>query len=207
MKTCLIFIISSGLASAATVTQTANFTFSRTLVPGETDYSDPALFVTTVAPFDSSLGTLLSATIIWEVSGGMVASLPTGGGVSHAFGGPVALDGLSIGGFGGGNGGGGAPGTLLDLPLSTDPAALYSEIFIDSTNTQVWATITGTESYTASWDFDMITNIGGGEGTISADADVSVIYNYTPIPEPTTSALALLSALSLLSRRRRHAIA
>jgi len=205
MKQYLCLLITAGCASAATVTQTASFGISQALTTGETTFAGPALFVTTIGPFDQSLGSLDSVSVIWEVAGQVSGTLPNGGSASISYGGPVFMGTVQIAAFGGGNGTGGGPGTVFDFPFSLTQTALYSETQLNPGDADAWALVNGAESFTAIWSSPFTLNISGDvTGAAAGDVSMSVIYNYTAIPEPSGSALVLVSAFALLARRRRN---
>jgi MYXO-CTERM domain-containing protein len=205
MKLPFLLLITAGYASAATVIQTASFEIQQPLTPGSTTFGGPDFFVTQIEPFDSSLGNLDSVSVVWEVDGQVLGTLESGGSASVSYGGTVFLGSIGIGAFGGGNGAGGGPGTPLALPFSMAPGSLASETLLDSSNTDVWALVNGTESFTASWASPFTFNIEGTvSGTATGNVSLAVVYHYTAIPEPSGTALALVSAFTLLARRRRR---
>lgn len=168
-----------------------------------------------VQPFDSSLGTLTSATIRWATAANASVTVAPGtGGGSWAleFGGALTVNGFPYNGYGGGKGAGAGPGERIDLQM--DPVG-RSDTFTAAEAT-VWEAITGTApyaiafggSYSGSTPYRITAiNTIGGEARVISQADVT--YTYTPNPAPTAPApLPLLGAMACwrTSRRLRRSL-
>lgn len=155
-----------------------------------------------VQPFDSSLGTLTSATIRWASgSKGTVSVAPgTGGGAwGIEFGGAVSVNGFPYNGYGGGDGWGAGPGQSFSVLL---PASGRSDTFTDA-DASVWGAFTGAAPYTIAFLGSYsgsspyritATNISGGLAEVISEADVT--YTYTPNTPPSAPGpLPLLGAI------------
>jgi hypothetical protein len=166
-----------------------------------------------VQPFDSSLGTLTSATIRWASgSKGTVTVAPgTGGGAwGIEFGGAVSVNGFQYNGYGGGDGWGAGPGQSFSVLL---PGSGRSDTFTDA-DASVWGAFTGASPYTIAYLGSYsgsspyritATNISGGLAEVISEADVT--YTYIPDTPPSAPGpLALLGAIAgwRTSRRLRR---
>lgn len=169
-----------------------------------------------VQPFDSSLGSLTSATIRWASgSRGAVTVAPgTGGGAwGVEFGGAVSVNGFPYNGYGGGDGWGAGPGQGFSVLL---PGSGRSDTFTVADAT-VWGAFTGAApygiaylgSYSGSTPYRITaTNINGGSAEVISDAEVT--YTYIPAHPPSAPGpLPLLGAIAgwRTSRRLRRSLA
>jgi hypothetical protein len=217
MKSKTILLIGVALSATAgllaqTVVQTANFneTDSYTDVSTGFELVDDTFFTGTLNPFDDSLGTLDSFVITWTLANtgsGTFGSL--GGSISLTVSGSLTLDGdIYHGGIVGFNGTGGGPGGILSLsaPVSASDTFLVSEAG-DAYDTAFLELVTGESSFSIGYTAPVTFFFASGSATFDASTvgNVSLIYNYTAVPEPAVAAaLAGLGALGAAVFRRRR---
>lgn len=216
----LICFFAMPLANAATVTQTADFPFSDsalTLSASEQTISLPPQYSVSVAPFDSSLGTLESVVITWVFGAdfsGTAGYESIGGSAGFSFGVTAFVDDVSYNGGGTGGGGGNFAGAAV---VATGPDATVTKTFTAAGDGSqypagMWAVLSGNAAYDAILEFSSgssfyYTNISSG--TFTSNTGLTVDYNYiAAVPEPATllSMSGLLGGGLLLRRRSKRGL-
>lgn len=174
---------------------------------------EAGFFSSTAPSFDSSLGTLNSVSIVWSIgaeASGQVSSDAgvTSGGFSISSGasGNFFVDGDSYDGNGSGTGASNGPGGdvadsfnygsnyVLD---SGNEGSLFLNDFLDTT---AGDTIVFSHGSSIGYQFDRLT-----EFAMTTEGELTVTYDYTPVPESSAfAAIASIFACGLVVLRRRH---
>lgn len=153
----LVLFAGANAAGAAVITQFEDFDFSAGPVSGsgsldvvanETDFS------ATFSPFNSSLGTLESFTVIWEADftgSGTVSG--ANGSIDGNFGGAFSLAGSGYNGTGNSGGDNGTDGESVAIELSIE----VSDTFLPadagaSYDPAILAAVTGDTDFDVAWD-------------------------------------------------------
>ena len=205
--------------AVSTITQTFDFGGQFTEVnttPGSFHrYDYPAFFSASVTPFNTTLGTLESVTVLWTYSSsfqGLTGSAPAGGEASVSIGGTFYIGNSGYDG----NGTGGSNGAASDtsFTFTTETIADQTEFTAAkagvSQDPAIWAAVTGNSSYAAKWALSGTNNglqyINLASGTLDTDLTLDVTYHYTPspVPEPASvlGSIALLSGGMFFRRRK-----
>lgn len=209
--TVAIALGSTGVSNAVIITQM--FPFQDTLNFMATDGDsrqqvDNTFFRAEANPFDSSLGTLDSATITWNIaiSGTVVAPADSTAVMSYSYSGNFFVNAIEDGGGGGG-------GAIVATPGETkveslNPVTLNRSFPSGASNNDaIWAVITGTNTFTLSWDTPVNVSNNGttspADYTSVIDGSATITYNYTPVPEPSALTLMAFATVAGLSFRRR----
>ena len=198
-------------AQALTIVQSASF---QTLSEGSLSVSGGPDFVTTFDRFDSSLGTLNSFTFSW--SGMVTGTVFTAGqspfgsliSGSYTLGGPASMGFVDLGPYSTNSGTINANGTY-DLSLTVSPPAFAVDVTNLDTQAKEDAYDIVTEgSYGVVWALSVgpNSNINMGSANLTLKGNVSMTYDYTPVPEPGAASLAGIAAMSggAFFRRRRR---
>lgn len=207
----MVFAFAPGLrAQSSTIVQTKPFSFAIDgTVTGsglQTYYITPAnAFTASITPFDSSLGTLESFTVDWDltVTGTIYTSTGMQIGVGNVSSGNFSVAGTAY--YGLGNGGGGAK--TATFTVHTTPP--HDTFLVSTANPAILGAVTGASDYEVSWDIrpdlGIQNSIDGESYNASAVGSVSVTYTYAAVPEPSTAALLAGAATligALVFRRR-----
>lgn len=165
--------------------------------------SDVSLIDVVVQPFDNNLGTLDSVRFLSSVTGEGSVPGTSGGSLAFTIGGDYSVDGDT---YGSGSisrsasstiGGVSGDATLLD-DTTIDATTL------DPTEQSILATITGPVAYNFTLMGDQVFN-RFLTGTLEVtEGFVTVEYNFTPIPEPTSLCLIALGGLAVAGVRTRR---
>ncbi len=200
-------------AQTSTMEQTTPFSFS---ISGAESGSGPVSnhviapvgsFTATFAPFDASLGTLISFTVAWDLTVTGSVGLANGMQIGTTGSGALELAGIGYSGTGGGNGG----PTSASFTMSPSRTFVVAEAG-SSYNPSIYEAVSGLESYSAY--FDTGTTVGAHDYTDGETyagttiGSVTMTYTYSAVPEPSTYALLAASAMllgALVIRRRRSA--
>ena len=201
-----IGLATSTLAHGATIME--SFTLSPTSIvsgqttPGTFPYT---FFDEAVDQFDPSLGTLNSITIEVTINFLISGETTTGGSVSTDFSGDYYANGSAIdaGVVAGasGNGTGGPPGVFPSVPFTL----LTSNTLNPTDHSAYFTRATGTGTYDLSYEGNVNFNIAGAStGNLDiTGGSVSVIYDYTSVPEPSAALFGILALSGVALRRRR----
>lgn len=205
-------------ASAATVVQTFTYLSDEILIDssvvgtGNPSYSlndgskDPVL---SAQPFNSLLGTLESFTVTFALT--YDGSQTNGGGIgsfSISSSGNFLFNGISLGGSGQGSGNGGPAFANLtaSFPINfsrtmfvADAGVLYDPALLSAVTGNSGFEVRHPHTPTISPDGQ----VSAFRLSLREGSSVTLTYNYAPIPEPGTAALALL-ALGFATLRRRR---
>lgn len=160
----------------------------------------PGYFTTTVLPFDSSLGTLVSFTVHCEMSGdlsGVASDLDELGSTSGSFGGAFSIGGLSFDGTGGANGGEAAAGDPLEVNFAipvydrtlqaSDAGVTYDPRILDF--------VKGTEPYSVAFSSGVIIDFSNVEAlAASVVGEIIMTYNF----ETAAGGMAELKVVGIL---------
>ena len=214
-KYLLPALVCLGVANAATLTYNDSFNVNESYATttANQEIFSAGFLSTTVAPFDSTLGTLESFTITWTLSGRFDGfAPPIGGGINVTFDGGFLVQSTPIpypidnptGTNGNGNAGGLPVGFNFPASASSfsqtynvaDAGTLYDQVILDA--------LTGGTDVTITWDTPLTMNTAGfTDVTITATATSEFTYTYSPIPEPS-SILMGTAAFGLACIRRRR---
>lgn len=213
MFTALVLTAAAGL-QAATVVQTVDFDYSDSYVlpAGDSvEHVDATFFSGSFLPFNSSLGTLESITISWDVANTISGNTNASGNAPQAsFGSSLFVNEISYAGTGGGNSTGGAPGTPFSIQADiADTTTLQVSDFGSTYDPAILAAITGGSPYDVRYPSAItLLNSSGNDMVfdVATLGTVTVTYNYAAVvPEPAScAALFGLVALGLVASRRRH---
>lgn len=215
LKTSLLlpgFLLIAASLAAQSVEQTVSFDHAATYteVTESVKHVDSSFFTGSFDPFDSSLGTLDSFVIAWDVSNTVTGTLNgSGGAPSASVGGLLTLNGTQYDTFAIGNGTGGPPGTPYSFSIAiaatntflvSGAGTDYASEFLDA--------VTGASPFTVAYSSAVsVSPTGAMTFDVATLGDLTVTYNYTPaaVPEPATFAailgLAVLAG-TILARRR-----
>lgn len=198
---------------AQTVVQTVNFSESDTFtaVTSSVQLVDSSFFIGTFDPFDDSLGTLTSYVIEWNLTNTGTGSFGgSGGSLSVSVVGSLTLNGNNYdNGVTGGNGTGGGPSQPFSVSASIERTNTFLVSEADTEDELTYLTaVTGANTFTLGYTAPVNFSIGFGSATFDASTSgsVTLTYNYTAVPEPSTYA-AIIGALALgfVTWRRRSA--
>lgn len=209
-------LVLSGVSAlqAETVVQTVHFDETATYTGATSDVQlvDESFFVGTFDPFDGSLGTLTGFVIEWSLENTATGNLgASGGSVTLVLVGPLTF-----------NGGtyqfitpvvdtiAGAPNTPISLSLpfgQTDTFLVsgagsdYDSAFLDA--------VMGDAPFTLAFGSAVSFSVAGSATFDAATlGTVTLTYNYTPVPEPSTYvafAGVFMLGVAVWHRRRRAA--
>jgi hypothetical protein len=206
----LSVLLLAGAVQASVITNAVNFSDSQTTSgSGVIVHAGSSGLTGNFSPFNTSLGTLDSFIINWQVAisaSGTANANASGGGISEGLGGSTYLNAIAYNGFGGGKGAGGAPNAAI--PTTTATASnvrthLPSDAGITYDPTLL-SIVTGGSNFDITFK-----NVGGNtvyntytnmaDITSTMTGSVTLTYNYTPavpepspVPEPSTFALLCL---------------
>lgn len=204
---------------AATVVQTFTYDSTDVLIDSavvgtdETFYqvsdgsTDPILLA---QPFDSSLGTLESFTISLALDyDGFQTNGAIGSGFSISSGGSITLDGIDVSGTGNGSGNGGAPFSNISatVPINFSHPLLVADAG-DTYDPAILTAVQGGSPFEVRFEHNP--SISPADDATSfryevrEGSQISLTYNYEPIPEPGSATLGLLAGLFALAQRRRR---
>lgn len=216
----LMLGISAIPTSASTVAQT--FTYDSTVVlidssivgTGATFYSitdgstDPVLLA---QPFDSSLGTLQSFSVLLALDyEGFQTNGADGSGFSMSSGGDITLNGINWTGTGNSGGNGGAPFSEVSAPFPIN----FSQTFMvagagDDYDPAILAAVQGASPFEVRFahnpSISPAIDATAFRLELAEGSQISLSYTFVPIPEPGSAALGLIAGMFALTRRRRHA--
>jgi hypothetical protein len=158
----------------------------------------------TIAPFNSSLGQLVSFAVAWNMS--YDASGTTGsdaGSIAANVNGTYLIAGIGYVGGVNGEGDGGPPGSPESFSFAVDDSHSFP-IPASGYNPAILAAVTGTSDFALEFSSDYILEVDNSVANWTADADgsVAITYDYLPVPEPP-SLMLLLAALPLVCLRHR----
>jgi hypothetical protein len=181
-----------------------------TAVTGSVEHVDASFFTGSFDPFDSSLGTLDSFVIAWNVSNTVTGTLNgSGGAPSASVGGPLTLNGTQYDVFANGIGTGGPPGVpySFSMPIAATNTFLVSGAGTDYASAFLDA-VTGASPFTVAYSSAItVSTTSAMTFDVATLGDLVVTYNYTAaaIPEPAACAailgLAVLAGTILVRRR------
>ncbi len=213
MKLILALVVLTGSLSWASITYTDKFSYSQngssagdfTIIPG-----GDLTTGNTIAPFDSSLGHLISFTVDWNMTYDASATTgKVGGGIDSSVGGNYFLAGVAYDDNGSGGSEGADPDSSasFSFPVNTSDTFLVSQSGI-AYNPALLAAVTGSTDFALEFDAPYVLTVDGPTTTWTADANggVSITYNYAAsreLPEPSTLTLVLLAGLVLVFMHRR----
>lgn len=221
------FILPIAAQAIGTLTQTYNFNealyVSETNMTEETEGSAPYSFAT-FDQFDTSLGTLDSVTVVWDLdySIGFTVDDGVAGEARMNFSSSLSVEGITYNGTGDER----SDGTSGDEGITSINKTMnlsHSFTFVDGNhNPAIDSYFTGTGTFDIEYG-DASSNPGtylfqpGRPGPYEgpmltaylkrdASSNVVLTYNYTPVPEPNALPMALgfcaLVSTSLIRRRR-----
>lgn len=222
IKKSLFFIaLLGGSVSAATVSSTQSFPILQnyTSTVGSTVVFDSSFLSASLASFNPALGTLDSFTITWTLAGNFSGTISApGGSFSSAYNGfltaaghtlPANSPGSTNWTGGGGTGGGGQGGTPVNSPFTGTANPLsFTQTFAVSDagvtyDQEVLTAMLGAGPVMLQWVTPL--TITGNLDTlaVSGAGSVELSFDYTVVPEVSSSLLGLGGMLPLLVRRRR----
>ncbi|MGZ0654671.1 hypothetical protein ACWPKO_16365 [Coraliomargarita sp. W4R53] len=221
------FILPIAAQAIGTLTQTYNFNealyFSETNITEETEGTAPYSFAT-FDQFNTSLGTLDSVTVVWDLNYTIGFTVDDGvaGEAQMNFNSSLSIEGLIYNGTGGG-GGNGTSGDEGKTAIERTSNVSHSFTFVDGNhNSAIDSYFEGTGTFDI--EFGSTSSNPGSylfqpgrpgpfEGPMltaylkrEASSNVVLTYNYTPVPELNALPMALgLCALvsTILIRRPR----
>lgn len=211
--TCLAALsvgASFSVLSAATVVQSFPFSDNQILTASGTQVSAP-YFSASAQPFNSSLGTLTSFTIVWDVDvAATITAAPTDGFSASAsgFGGTFLVNSIGYNGTGSGGGQGVGPGATdsFTFGINSSQEFLVSNAGVTYDPT-ILNFVTGASPLELTWDTGLswdLTGTGSLDSTITGSVTITYDYVASPIPEPSsTVAIAGLCGAGLVVLRRR----
>jgi hypothetical protein len=194
-------------ANATLITQEKPFVFSSTsaLSSGTLAVVNTGDFTSTVSAFDSSLGTLNSFSIVWdmffEMNGTVRNATPSTGSISGGASGNVIVNGIGYNGGGGSNSIGGDPGEIISASFAVNVSDIFlsedAGIFYDP---QILAMVLGSSDFDLGYDASYIPRYNNLNGaTASARGSVTLTYDYTAtaVTSPITIAIFGLGLVGL----------
>ena len=214
--TLSLFLVAGSTSSfGATIVQTETFYADNAgmLYSGSDglDLVDSTFFTSVFLPFDQSLGTLTSVEVLYtdfSVSGeGLVGNVgPTGTFIAQ-WGGVYYLEEGHFSGTGGAGQESGNPGDTLQATVGISDFTekhLASEVGNSTLTALVFASALGADSFEVGFDTDVIFSVENMENLfVSTTGTISLVYDYDPIPEPSSSMLWVLFGIGLAVKRRR----
>ena len=202
----LVFACHGLSAGAATITQTVNFStsvpFSEAL---DTEIVPEGFFSGTFQPFDTALGSLESWTDAWSITLSTSYTCSEACGASLSAGGAFSYAGVANIAAGISESGGEPPGETLNLVANFIQTNTFFRSDADvSFDPSILSTVEGSSAFPLKWETPVDLSASGGAGTFSAAGTLTLTYEYTPVPEPSTFALCALGLFGMgrLGRRR-----
>jgi hypothetical protein len=207
------FLLAATSLAAQSVVQTVNFNHTASYTLSDTasvNLVGTTFFTGIFDPFDSSLGTLDSMVIAWDLANTADGTLGSSGGyLSLSVVGNLTLNGAVYqGGVTGNDAYGGAPNKAFSLSAPVTATDTFLATDEDHANYDV---ATGDSVFTVGYGAPVKFSSSFGLESFEAltSGSVTVTYNYTAtaVPEPATCAvilslLALAGAVGLKRRRR-----
>lgn len=220
-KSLLFIVLLTGSASAATVSSTQSFPIleNYTSTVGSTVVFDSGFLSAGLPSFNPALGTLDSFSITWTLTGSFSGAISApGGGYSSGYSGflmaaghtlPPTSPGAESWTGGGGTGGGGPAGTPVDSPFTgaANPLSFTQTFLVADAgityDQEVLTAMLGTGPVMLEWVTPLTINGDFNTLAVSGSGDVELIFDYTPVPEVSSSLLGLGVLMPMMARRRR----
>ena len=202
----LVFACHGLSAGAATITQTVNFSTSASFSEAlDTEIVPEGFFSGTFQPFDTALGALESWTDVWSIALGTSYTCSEACGASLDALGAFSYAGVANTLAGVGSSGGVPPGETLNLVAYLNHTNTFFRSDADvSFNQSILSTVEGSSAFPLKWEAPVDLSASGGAGTFNAAGTLTLTYEYTPVPEPSTFSLFALGLFGMgcLGRRR-----
>ncbi|HTH46696.1 MAG TPA: PEP-CTERM sorting domain-containing protein [Candidatus Limnocylindria bacterium] len=163
----------------------------------------------TVDPFNPSLGTLTSFSVVWHMSYTLNWTNDSSGEnteSSFSGGGNYSLNGTVYNGDGGGNGNDGPANASLTTSYTIDDNDSFTVANAGvNYSPALLAAVTGGSPFPVVFDMSVTPSLGNvSSWSASAVGSVTVSYTYTAVPEPLSTGMMTASLLAMAAGLRRR---
>lgn len=206
----VVAVLSLTASRGAVWEQSDSFTHRQLFNTPGSNWVMPADYLkTTFQPFDSSLGTLESFTLVWTLKVQCDYVIGSGGNAMVTGGVDSILGGVTVMGSGGGNGHSVAGSSSKEFNANSTASFTVATIS-GNPGAAAYDVVTGASAFTAVYNSSLSALLSGTASVdvqVTAAAKLTYVYAAAPVPEPATCAAlagAGVMGLACIRRRRRN---